>query len=197
MTITLNLHDLEKAQKTLACAFFNYPFPSLSIAEPRRMRCLEILFRLEMEYLIKRGTVEADSAECGGVVVWSTIGAAGSGAPAVSLIRRLFGKMKISEMINLAKNSSAVEKGRKSLNLPDDTLYLYAIGVLPEMQGRGIASKLIQEKLSECAKQTIYLETNTEHNCRFYQKLGFELILKTYYQKNDLTTWYLVKYPEL
>ena len=191
----LDSDDLEKASRTLASAFFNYPFPSLSIAEPRRMKCLEILFSLELKYLIKRGTVESDSGDFSGVVVWSTVGAAGSGASAISLIRRLFGKMKISEMIHLARNSSAVEKGRKSLNLPDDTLYLYAVGVLPEMQGKGIASKLIQEKLAECADKTVYLETNTEHNCKFYQKLGFELVLKTFYQKNGLTTWYLIKHP--
>ena len=191
----LDSDDLEKASRTLASAFFNYPFPSLSIAEPRRMKCLEILFSLELKYLIKRGTVESDSGDFSGVVVWSTVGAAGSGASAISLIRRLFGKMKISEMIHLARNSYAVGKGRRSLNLPDDTLYLYAIGVLPEMQGKGIASKLIREKLAECANQTVYLETNTEHNCRFYQKFGFEPVLKTFYKKNNLTTWYLIKHP--
>ena len=74
-----------------------------------------------------------------------------------------------------------------------DTVYLFIIGVRPDMQGKGIAAKLIAEKLAECEGRTIYLETNTEHNCRYYQKLGFELIKKTYYQKNDLTTWYLIK----
>ncbi|MBR5814824.1 MAG: GNAT family N-acetyltransferase [Methanocorpusculaceae archaeon] len=192
----LESDDLETASRTFASAYFNYPFPSLSIAEPRRMECLEILFRSEMEYLIKHGTVEANSADCGGIAVWSTVGAAGSGAPATSLIRRLFGKMKISEMIHLARNSYAVGKGRRSLNLPDDTLYLYAIGVLPEMQGKGIASKLILDKLAECSNKTVYLETNTEHNCRFYQKFGFEPVLKTFYKKNNLTTWYMVKYPK-
>ena len=87
-------------------------------------------------------------------------------------------------------------QGKKKPESSDDTLYLYAIGVLPEMQGKGIASKLIREKLAECSNQTVYLETNTEHNCRFYQKFGFEPVLKTFYKKNNLTTWYMVKYPK-
>ena len=195
MTYTLTSKDFDKAQNTLACAFFNYPFPARSIAEPRRQECLEILFRLQMEYILERGSIEAESAECGGVVVWSTVGAAGGGASAFTIIRKLLGKMKISEMIHLARNAGAVEKGRKSLNLPPDTVYLFIIGVRPDMQGKGIAAKLIAEKLAECEGRTIYLETNTEHNCRYYQRLGFELIKKTYYQKNDLTTWYLIKNP--
>lgn len=195
MSCKLQYKDFDKAQNTFAQAFFNYPFPSLSIAESRRMEVLEILFHLQMEYLITRGSVEADSPECGGVVIWSTVGAAGSGAPAWKLVLKLLGKMKISEMIHLARNSASVEKGRNSLNLPDDTLYLYAIGVKPEMQGKGVAAKLIADKLAECPGQTVYVETNTEHNSRYYQKLGFELVKTTYYEKNDLTTWYLVRHP--
>ncbi len=54
--------------------------------------------------------------------------------------------------------------------------YLYAIGTLPEMHGRGIGSALIRAVLERCDREGIpaYLENSKERNLPFYEGHGFE-----------------------
>jgi GNAT superfamily N-acetyltransferase len=56
--------------------------------------------------------------------------------------------------------------------------YLYMIGVLPEGQGKGLASKLMNPVIDYCNKAQIpvYLETANPINVEIYKKKGFTLI---------------------
>jgi ribosomal protein S18 acetylase RimI-like enzyme len=56
--------------------------------------------------------------------------------------------------------------------------YLYLIGVLPEAQGKGIASKLINPfiEISKMQNFPIFLETANKKNIEIYKKKGFEII---------------------
>jgi GNAT superfamily N-acetyltransferase len=56
--------------------------------------------------------------------------------------------------------------------------YLYLIGVLPEGQGKGLASKLMNPVLDHCRGNQIpvFLETANPKNVEIYQKKGFHLI---------------------
>ena len=53
--------------------------------------------------------------------------------------------------------------------------YLFAIGVAPEQQGRGIGAALLGEVLSRCdeRKEPAYLEASTRNNARLYARHGF------------------------
>ncbi len=55
--------------------------------------------------------------------------------------------------------------------------YLFAIGVDPEKQGRGIGSELLRVVLDRCdaEKSCAYLEASTEMNSRLYARHGFEV----------------------
>ena len=50
-------------------------------------------------------------------------------------------------------------------------------GVLPEFQGRGVGSRLMEDYFSRLKGVPSYLETFTATNARFYEKRGYELIL--------------------
>ena len=50
-------------------------------------------------------------------------------------------------------------------------------GVLPEFQGRGVGSKLIENYFSRLKGDPSYLETFTATNARFYEKRGYELMV--------------------
>jgi len=50
-------------------------------------------------------------------------------------------------------------------------------GVLPEFQGRGVGSKLIENYFSRLKGVPSYLETFTASNARFYEKRGYELMV--------------------
>ena len=53
--------------------------------------------------------------------------------------------------------------------------YLFAIGVEPERQGRGIGSALLRVVLERCDadRAPAYLEASTETNARLYERHGF------------------------
>jgi ribosomal protein S18 acetylase RimI-like enzyme len=59
----------------------------------------------------------------------------------------------------------------------DNSWYLVYIGVVPEAQGRGLASQLVNHVAKKCDqdKVSMYLESSKERNNRLYQKLGFKL----------------------
>ncbi len=50
-------------------------------------------------------------------------------------------------------------------------------GVIPEFQGRGVGSKLIEDYFFRLEGVHSYLETFTVTNARFYEKRGYELIV--------------------
>lgn len=56
--------------------------------------------------------------------------------------------------------------------------YLFAIGIDPDHQGRGLGSALLHAVLSRCDElgQAAYLEASTEANARLYARHGFTLV---------------------
>jgi ribosomal protein S18 acetylase RimI-like enzyme len=61
---------------------------------------------------------------------------------------------------------------------PEPHWYLFAIGVQPESQGRGIGSALLRAVLAQCdeRREPAYLEASTEDNARLYARHGFRLL---------------------
>lgn len=55
-------------------------------------------------------------------------------------------------------------------------LHLWYVGVSPENQGKGLGTKLVQEIIEDAQNLNlpIFLETSTERNFPFYEKLGFQ-----------------------
>lgn len=55
--------------------------------------------------------------------------------------------------------------------------YVRDIGVLPELQGRGLGSALIGPTLERCDREGLpaYLEASSERSAALYQRLGFRL----------------------
>ena len=56
--------------------------------------------------------------------------------------------------------------------------YLFALGVVPAAQGRGLGSLLLKGVLSRCdeRREPAYLEASTEDNARLYERHGFRVI---------------------
>ena len=85
-------------------------------------------------------------------------------APPVQNVRRLTRVMR------------QFDKKRKQL-MPEPHWYLMAIGVDPDHQGNGHGSALVRAGMrrADRDRKKIYLETETEQNLSFYQRLGFEV----------------------
>jgi GNAT superfamily N-acetyltransferase len=54
--------------------------------------------------------------------------------------------------------------------------YVRDVGVLPEMQGRGLGSALMAPTLERCDREglAVYLEASSERSAVLYERLGFE-----------------------
>jgi len=69
--------------------------------------------------------------------------------------------------------------------------YLFAIGVDPSMQGKGIGSKLLRVVMERCDadKSAAYLEASTETNARLYEKHGFRVTEELRVAKDAPPMW--------
>ena len=67
---------------------------------------------------------------------------------------------------------------RREALMPEPHWYVAAIGVDSESQGMGFGSVLMRHGIARADRDEapIYLETETERNIAFYQKLGFDVI---------------------
>lgn len=76
----------------------------------------------------------------------------------------------------------------------DDSFYhLYLIGVLPESQGKGLASELINPIIEDISKKSIpvYLETANPINVEIYKKKGFTVFKSIPIE--DITIYFMKK----
>jgi ribosomal protein S18 acetylase RimI-like enzyme len=73
--------------------------------------------------------------------------------------------------------------------------YLQTIGVAPQFQGQGYASKLIRPMLTRIDKEGLpcYLDTLDEHNAQLYEHLGFRIVDKTIVPETSLTNWAMLR----
>jgi ribosomal protein S18 acetylase RimI-like enzyme len=77
----------------------------------------------------------------------------------------------------------------------DPHWYLWAIGVSPSFQGKGIGSKLMQPVLNIADNNHLpcYLETHNEHNIRFYENHGFKVVNEGRIPKHNLRVWAMLR----
>lgn len=80
-----------------------------------------------------------------------------------------------------------------------DAWYVSSLAVDDQAKGKGYGSSLIQDAIVPNVKklggQQITLITNTERNCRFYERNGFTIFDTDFYQigENTLGNWCLVR----
>jgi len=79
--------------------------------------------------------------------------------------------------------------------MPQPHWYLWALGVDPAHQGRGIGSSLLDPTLAQARKDGFpcYLETQTESNVAFYRKQGFDLLHEAKFPEVRLQLWFMQK----
>lgn len=80
---------------------------------------------------------------------------------------------------------------------PASHWYLWAIGVDPPKQGRGIGGRLIEPVLARASANGIacYLETGTESNVRFYKRHGFQTVDAGQAPRLGAPVWAMLRAP--
>ncbi len=118
------------------------------------------------------------------------------------------GRMLRAGFLTLKLHLSVAEIRRFGLNLrytekihhqaaPEAHWYLWAIGVEPTCQGRGIGGRLLESVLEKASQSGLccYLETHNSKNPSFYKKYGFEVVSDAVIPKRDLRVWAMVRKP--
>jgi ribosomal protein S18 acetylase RimI-like enzyme len=79
---------------------------------------------------------------------------------------------------------------------PEPHWYLAILGTVPEAQGRGLGSAMMQPVLERCDADGLpaYLESSKESNIPFYNRHGFE-VTGTIEIENGPTLWPMVRRP--
>jgi ribosomal protein S18 acetylase RimI-like enzyme len=185
-------NDFDRGTNVLAQAFADDPIWSRILADqPFKFQAV---YRVPLKYTLYYGKVYAPSANLEGTALWL-------GYPYTSInILRMFcsrsiflglqiGGKLIREINHVFQN---IERDRRTwMEVP--YVYLFALGIYPQYQGQGYGTKLVKTMLDALPlKIPVYLETESERNVKFYEKLGFEVIKQINVPVYDLPMWELL-----
>jgi len=75
--------------------------------------------------------------------------------------------------------------------VPSPHWYFFLIGIDPNFQGKGYASRLIKPMLARIDKEQLqcYLDTNNKKNLGIYQHFGFKILKKYQIPGSDIINW--------
>ncbi|MFF9685474.1 GNAT family N-acetyltransferase [Streptomyces sp. NPDC014623] len=183
--------DVPTAVDTLARAFADYPYTRHVIAaddhEERVRRFQELcLTRIGMVY----GRVWV--AEGGrAVAVWAVPGRDPS--PAFAELGPVLGELSGDRAAASAAADAAVAPYRPQ----EPGWFLETVGTAPEAQGRGLGSAVLAPGLREAerAGHPAFLETSSEANVLFYERLGFKVTAAVQLPDSGPRTWCMRRSP--
>ncbi|MCX4969300.1 GNAT family N-acetyltransferase [Streptomyces sp. NBC_00654] len=183
--------DVPTAVDSLTWAFADYPYTRYVIAaddhEGRIRQFQELcLTRIGMPY----GRVWV-AEEGRAVAVWATPDQDPS--PAFAEIGPLIGE--------LAGDRAAAFEAAEQIVAPhrpqEPVWFLNTVAVAPEAQGRGLGSAVLAPGIeaAERAGHPAFLETSSERNVAFYERLGFKVTADVQLPDNGLRTWCMRRDP--
>ncbi|MGK4585910.1 GNAT family N-acetyltransferase [Kitasatospora sp. HPMI-4] len=183
--------DEAAAVRTLARAFADYPFTRHVVSadgHEERVRRLQELFLTRVGMAYGRVWVTDDASA---VAVWTTPDrdASPGFAEAGPLVGELAGD-----------RAAAYESAERALepHRPEEPVWFLAtVGVNPASQGRGLGSAVLRPGLdaADHAGYPVFLETSSERNVRFYERLGFTVTADIRLPDNGPRTWCMRREP--
>ena len=195
--IKIDRSQAERAAETLSRAFQGYPmiqhvFPE---KDKREVVC-RYFFSTGVIYGIHCGIVNTVTPEFEGVAIWLPP----EGFPVT--FGRILRSVPLSEIVGFARSGVGRMRsigdfldGIHKKAAPFRHWYLEAIGVAPEHQGKGYASRLIRGTLSRVDKKKLpcYLDTMDPKNVRIYERFGFKVVDESQIPDTPLTTWAMLR----
>jgi len=165
--------DVDRLRTVLAEAFFDDPIMGWLMPQDAKRRArLRRYFGIELRYLaLPRGRV------------WTTSDLAGAalslppGAWRSPLRVTLLEGSAFGIHLSRAARFGAAMEWRHTRDVRGPHYYVRDIGVLPEIQGRGLGSALLGPTLERCDREGLpgYIEASNERSAALYERLGFQL----------------------
>jgi GNAT superfamily N-acetyltransferase len=196
--IRLSPDQFKPARLTLGQAFENYPLMTYALAKAEaRLEAVTSLYGSILWDCLRWGEVYATS-DLAGVACWLP-----PGQTSPSLLRLIR-----SGMLNLPwlfgwtgfRRLQAYDHMAHKLHhehASGSHWYLWAIGVRPQDQGKGIARQLVAPILARADQDSLpcYLETHLESNVTIYTRLGFAVASRSVLQGHPLPVWGMIRRP--
>lgn len=170
--------DLDRLAAVAMEAYRDYPLHNWLTNGHYDLESSRRIMAVSLRTMARDGVIYADSPEANGFAAWLPLGFTGSKTvPFLThggLRLILHAGPKIIGRL-LTYESFAMELKRKYTGNVD--WYLYNLSVLPQAQGRGVATRLLRPMLEFCDRENIvcYLETNKQSNVDLYEHFGFAL----------------------
>lgn len=182
--------DVDRATRTLARAFADYPFTRHTVDARDHLRRVEELQRLYLtEIGLRCGRVwVADDASA--VAMWTT--PESTGIP--EAFERIVGR--VAELSgDRADAAAAAEEALAPLRPVGPVWLLATVAVDPDRQGWGLGGAVLEPGLREARQAGVpaYLETSSERNVAFYRRLGFDVVGSVTLPGDGPRTWAMVR----
>ena len=174
--------ELTSCALLAAEAFYDYEYFSIYVPdEKRRHRCLDAMIQSEFRANWNKAAVEFITAkENGRIVAVAQLCAPDYQKPSdLEYIRTGWLSVMIKGGMKEVNAWNAMEKQASALCHGLKAWYLSLLTVAKSYEGQSLGSRVLNEYLGphvrESGGKVLSLFTNSEQNCRFYEKNGFSL----------------------
>ena len=199
----LDKTDVDRAAEALGRAFTDDPLTLFAFPDGVPDDGVMFnFFKVPVKYTLKYGEAYAPSSEIEGVALWLPSGRSAMTFWRMLRIMSLWSMLKMKRRIGfgrmkrMASIGGFLDKAHKRL-APSEHCYLQTLGVDPDHQGNGYASKLLRPMFARLDEQRMpcYLDTLTEKNAAMYEHLGFKVLEKMDIPDTDISAWAMLREP--
>ena len=196
MITRLGMGDIDWATDLLTEAFLDEPPSTHLFLGPRRRAQVNYFMRCRCAYALLFGECYTTRAR-EGVALWLTPGQTAMTfgrmyrAGMLSAPLRL-GPSAFGRFMDFARHTDELHK--KAAPMPH--YYLFALGVSPAAQGKGVGGTLLGGMLGRIDRERMpaYLETQKESNVGLYRRFGFEVAAEGPFPKLEgLCNWGMLR----
>lgn len=165
--------DLATAAETLALAQVDYAWAVWAFPFPDRLQRMRRSFLLDVQLGMEWNSVWVTD-DVASVAIWSPPVRSAIDATTIAEVQAAQAALVDVERVTAAHIQTQPYH-------PDEPCwYLGTMGTLPDRRGAGLASALMRPVLDECDRASVLacLETSSDDNVRFYERLGFVEVVR-------------------
>jgi ribosomal protein S18 acetylase RimI-like enzyme len=198
--IRLKRSQVEPAAKILAKAFENDPLHITYFPDPtKRVKQNYHLMKFSLRYCMRYGEVYTTSPKLEGIALWQFEDPKEEEQDkSVSLFSNWLSfrlEVALGEAVEKVYSVYDYMLSTQYKLIPSPHWYFFIIGVDPNYQGKGYASRLIKPMLARINEKKLqcYLDTNIEKNVRRYQHFGFKVLKKYQIPGTNVINWSMLR----